>query len=1328
MDGTEGGQPVLDALLRRAHLMRELRDEPLEKRELADRLDDSRSTIDRAVRELEALDLVERRGSGVATTVTGRLAIDWLSTVETGLGEIADAGGVLEPLPATAPLEAAAVVGADPTVAADPTPYRPVERFHDAVGSADRYRAVLPTLDDPRHVRLLYERVVTEGRPAELVVSEELFRTLREEFPRRFAAMADHEGFRLLVGEDIPPFALALLGDGDPTLALVTFTGAGSVHGLLTNDRPAAVRWGESLLEGLTAAATERTDDLVRRDPDRRGRSSGESLPVPLEREGFVELDVRYFRDEPAADPATAWRAGLSLTEVHTGYAVARRRSPEGATAPDSGAYRGAGNHGGADRGGTATPLSGSLVADLADGVDCVVVGPAGSGKSTVCKRVACEWYETDRGPVLYREGGRGRRFASVDDLVTTVEAADGHALVVVEDAVRPDAAAVFDAADRLSDRDDVSFLLDAREAEWASPPEEVGLPPDPAVVTVPPLDEATVERIVERFERTAGQSVDVPTDRLYEDVRTETDEAGDGPRPSELLALTHRLATYADPTGGGQTPLEATVANCYDDLPDEGPGLRAAVLANAMNVAGLDVAPEALYAVVGDEGTFSAVDAALERLEGEVLFPRPDGSYRTVHESWSALFLDRLLRVGGGEDDEGDRTDRDRDVDPTGAAAGTFGRAVTEYLGLAADPARRDRIAAHTGDGAALAAIEDDPAGWVDGTVEALYGVARERPKLAPLFWTGDGDGGGTEAGEDDALAPTGEVVELPSVAPDGVDDRRRVRIARALVDGGHYDRAERALRRLGNADGRGDGTGGGPTERDGVGRGRGVDLDVDPTAERLLGLSRIDRERGNLDRAEARVRRYLGTVEGGGDDRPVTVARARLLLGQVASDQGEFDAADARYEAALEGFESVGDRRRVARVLGAVGTSSLWRGAYDRARDHHERALRIRRALADRQGVARSLNSLGIAARREGDFEAARDYFQRSLATARAVGDRKLRADALNNLGILAAIRADFERASERFERSLSLTRALGDRQGESGTLNNLALVAERLGDYDRARKHYERDLELKAEMGQKSGRIGPLNNLGTTFERQGEYDRARECRERAIETARETGATNEEAAALGNLGTLARLRGEYETAREYHEESLALNDEVGEDQMAANGNRQLGLVALERGNLDRAEEHLERAEAAIDDGDEFRSAEDGLAWARLALARGDHRTAGERASDARESFADMGASHFEARARALVGRAAAGAGDRGTAREHLSAAVGTFERVGAPQDVLVAAAHLVEVCRTAGDDDAADRWRRRVREAAEAAPEGALRRHRELIVDHLDTVPPD
>ena len=1307
-------------LIQRLDVLERLCQSPAYIRDLVSETGQSRSTINRAINELEDIGLVERGDDGIEPTTAGRLARDRLDTFLTAFDDILAAAAVLDSMPSETSIDPQIVDGCEAILAADPAPYRALERIHDDLVDATSYRALVPKLEDPRQIRLLYEHVVTAGNPAELVVPPEVFATLREEFPRRMAAMADEGGFSVFVGS-VPPFGLGLL-DGESssekppttTAHVVRHNDRGGVYGVLVNDSETAVQWAENQYRAYREEATDRTDELIA-DPDGGVEAvdgdgelvtRGQSLPISLEREGFVGIDVSYFRDEPVADPSTAWRTGLSLAEVHTGYAIPRTytfgddASRDDASRDDASRDDASRDDGSRD---DHRELATTLTADLVAGSDCIVVGSPGSGKSTICKRVACEWYDADRGPVLYRESDRGRAFASVDELVTTVTAADGHALIVVEDAVRPGSSAIFEAISRLTDREDVSVLLDAREHEWNDQSNWAVDVTDLDIVYVPPVTERDCTRLVEHFERTAGRPVDVSAESLWAAVRDEA-ATGEDDSSNVMLRLIHRLATYAEPLADGPTALEEAVASAYEELADDEGTLSACILANALNAAGLGIDRGLLYAVAdgGDaDGDFDAAgrdfDATLDRLEGHVLFPLEDGSYRTVHEEWSTTFLTHLVET------EGDET-----------AAQRFGTVVSALLALADDPERCKRIESRLDDQWALAALIEDPGRWAEETVEALYAMGRERPKLAPLF----GDG-------------TDDSIDLPAACSDRSGDERPVWLGQMFLAGGYYDRAERAFERLPLKDTAYAGERLIGLARVAIGRGEYDDAITRCRACLSLGvpengqLPLVDPENGSLLRARARVHLGEAMAERGKFDDATAhyeaaldefqagthrgwEARALHRLGNVTMERGEFDRAREYYESSLERRRELGDRRGEAETLNSIGNVAWKQGAYDRAAELFERALERRREVGDRPGVAASLNNLGAIAGQRGDYDRAAELYGRSLERRRELGDRSGVARCLHNLGHLEAHRGNFDDASKFYEQSLDLKRELGDRHRATSTLNNLGTIEGRRGNYDRAFELHERCLEQRRELGDRHGIISSLQNLATVERRRGNFARAAELSEQTLEQSREIGDRPRVASGLIDLGMVAERYGEYDRTREHCERGLEIATEIGDFEQIARGHRCLGVTAVREGAYERAHDHIEDALDAVEEGGQTEM-QIRLLSGQLALARGDLDRARSITSAVRETVDEMGAIHWVAQSDHLLGRIAAEAGEDDRAREHVLDALDVFEKIGAAHDTLLTLRWLVET--TSENDDRVEQWRRRARELSSNLPEGIV-----------------
>ena len=122
---------------------------------------------------------------------------------------------------------------------------------------------------------------------------------------------------------------------------------------------------------------------------------------------------------------------------------------------------------------------------------------------------------------------------------------------------------------------------------------------------------------------------------------------------------------------------------------------------------------------------------------------------------------------------------------------------------------------------------------------------------------------------------------------------------------------------------------------------------------------------------------------------------AAVRESLAVAARAGRNFDRADSLYRSAIDDYDRIGERRRVAWLLGGRGAMWLQQGDNDRALSIYGEALAARRALGDPRLLGNTLNDLGQTLFQLGHFaEAARD-----LGDAAALRDRPDQRSVLAN-----------------------------------------------------------------------------------------------------------------------------------------------------------------------------------------------------------------------------------------------------------------------------------------------------------------------------------------
>lgn len=260
----EGSRELVSVLARRRELLAELAAGDREKADLVAACSCSRSTVNRAVRDLETLGVVERREGGYGLTLAGRLLVEGFTDLAGAMADVVGAGDLLEALSPEAPVDARLVRGASVIRSREPAPTRPLDRAVALVESADRVRGFARAVTRPRFPRLLRDRV-REGLDAELVYEGRLVDEYLADRTELLGEMVAH-GFRAFRVPALP-FGLLVTEDGEAEHVCVAVYGENAeLRGVIYNDSSPAVAWARECYAAYREEATEIT---ARFEPNR---------------------------------------------------------------------------------------------------------------------------------------------------------------------------------------------------------------------------------------------------------------------------------------------------------------------------------------------------------------------------------------------------------------------------------------------------------------------------------------------------------------------------------------------------------------------------------------------------------------------------------------------------------------------------------------------------------------------------------------------------------------------------------------------------------------------------------------------------------------------------------------------------------------------------------------------------------------------------------------------------------------------------------------------------------------------------------------------------
>ena len=197
---------------------------------------------------------------------------------------------------------------------------------------------------------------------------------------------------------------------------------------------------------------------------------------------------------------------------------------------------------------------------------------------------------------------------------------------------------------------------------------------------------------------------------------------------------------------------------------------------------------------------------------------------------------------------------------------------------------------------------------------------------------------------------------------------------------------------------------------------------------------------------------------------------ANALNMSGILAGEQGEFDAARVRFEAALEDAHAVGSTRVISSALVNLGNLAFFGGELDAARDLYKESIEHFASLGDLRGQAQAKENVGLMALTADDVPEAVTWLTAALELAREVGDDREIGGASRSLAAAMIELGDSAQATSLLVESLALARELGEPHGIAVCLDTFAGLAATAGDVDRAATLFGASDAARASIGAK------------------------------------------------------------------------------------------------------------------------------------------------------------------------------------------------------------------------------------------------------------------
>ncbi|QIB75542.1 GntR family transcriptional regulator [Halogeometricum borinquense] len=231
----------LQVILSRHRLLEQVDNGVKDKRDLYDQLTVSRSTIDRAIRELEAENILRRRGSHCEFTRFGKLAYKQFGGISQTYKTLSNASKLLSALPERSELGMSLLHGSEVTLANQRAPATPFKDI-SSVPDGEPIQAMLPVLF-PQQLQFLCQRV-EKGNSIELIIHSDIIKIMEEKYESEYEKMDNHS-VEINISSRLPQFGLIIVGS--QKFLLSVHRENGGLHGLIENSKTDAVKKARQL-------------------------------------------------------------------------------------------------------------------------------------------------------------------------------------------------------------------------------------------------------------------------------------------------------------------------------------------------------------------------------------------------------------------------------------------------------------------------------------------------------------------------------------------------------------------------------------------------------------------------------------------------------------------------------------------------------------------------------------------------------------------------------------------------------------------------------------------------------------------------------------------------------------------------------------------------------------------------------------------------------------------------------------------------------------------------------------------------------------------------
>jgi len=224
---------------------------------------------------------------------------------------------------------------------------------------------------------------------------------------------------------------------------------------------------------------------------------------------------------------------------------------------------------------------------------------------------------------------------------------------------------------------------------------------------------------------------------------------------------------------------------------------------------------------------------------------------------------------------------------------------------------------------------------------------------------------------------------------------------------------------------------------------------------------------------------------------DYPLGMARAQMIIGQIALNGDRLETSRQALEASLFFWRQKGDLKNEILCQINLGRLFLLLGDFNKATIFLEESLDLSRKIKDQHWELLAAWNLAEIQLRKSAPDEAGIIFEDCLEKSRRLGDRYFEAMTLNRLGQVAAMQGNPQMGMPLFRASLEIGRQTGSKWVAADGLLQLGRAALQLEDQAAAQASFMESLRLFYEQGEQSDIVLNLELLALMYQQRSQPD---------------------------------------------------------------------------------------------------------------------------------------------------------------------------------------------------------------------------------------------